>query len=275
HRSLALHPSVFLPDQKEIDLFGTAASFARASRILDRHYRKAEDEPARGLSYVGMMFLEGAAERVHEYSSQMKIVAALRNPIDRAYSAYWHHRRTGWEQSETFEEALRREDESDVPDDQAARAMTYRRNGCYADQLEPYIRLFGREQVSLLLSDDLRDRPRETLDRLTDWLGIDPIPEERWSTRRHNEAAMPRYPALQKTLLAHDSRLKRIYQRLVPERIREPIRRTITTPLVLRHEQPFVYPPLAAETRRLLCRYYAPHNARLATIVGRDLGHWV
>lgn len=273
HRYLAAHPGIFLPEEKELDFFGTAERFERGPRLLDRHFREARPEHVLGLSYVGMMFLPGAAQRVQAYRPAMKIVAVLRNPVERAYSAYWYHRRTGWERSATFEEALARETEPSGADPVTA-AMSYRRNGCYVEQLRPYLERFGPDRVRLLLTEELRDAPGRVVGEIAAWLGAGPAATPPAAGRRHNVAAMPRLAGLHRMLMARDSRAKRVYHALVPAPLRRLVRRQVTLRALRLNERPFRYPDMSPSTRRELAAFYAPHNERLARWLGRDLSHW-
>ena len=272
HRYLAAHPDIYLPREKEVPFFGDAAEFRRGPERLDRHFRGRTSESIAGLSYVGMMFLDGTAERLHEYDPRMKIVAILRNPVDRAYSAYWYHRRTGWDDSPSFEAALVRERDGRLSSDAVGDSMAYLRNGCYMSRLRPFVERFGQKRVHLLLTEDLKERPVETLRGLASWLGArGEFPAHAFDAR-HNVSAMPRLPRLQRMLMASGSPLKRFYRSSVPSFLRRAVRTQVTTRIARWNERPFLYPEMDSRTRESLVQYYQPHNERLARFLSRDLG---
>jgi hypothetical protein len=274
HRYLASHPDIYLPREKELPFFGDETEFALGPGQLERHFRDRAEERVAGLSYVGMMFLDGSADRVHAYNPRMKLVAVLRDPVERAYSAYWYHRRTGWEDSPSFEAALAREREGRLSSDAVGKSMAYLRNGCYMSQLEPFVELFGKERLRVLLTEDLRERPAAAVRDLALWLGTRGEMPDVAFRERHNTSAMPRFPRLQRMLMAAESPLKRVYRSAAPGFVRRAIRLRVTSRILEWNERPFRYPEMSGETRAFLAEQFEPHNQRLASFLSRDLGHW-
>ena len=128
------------------------------------------------------LFHPHAARRAAATVPTAKVVALLRNPVDRAYSHYQHHRRDGKERL-TFEEAIEREGERidaelhrTVADEwyrsDALQTFSYLARGRYAEQLEVWFRHFPREQVLVVRSEDLYDEPGEVFERMLDFLGL-------------------------------------------------------------------------------------------------------
>lgn len=273
HRYLASHPGIFLPQQKELGFFIDETIYRSGLDSLRHHFRDAGDERLLGLCHVGMMILDGAADRAHEHNPSMRLVAVLRDPVSRAYSAYWQHRRMRWDDSPTFEEALARERRAELPPGPAGSALAYRRNGCYLERLQPFIDRFGRDGVFVAWTADLERDAAAVVDSVARWLGAGDA-ELELPAERHNPAAMPRWPWLQRLLLTPDSRIKGAVRRGLPEHVRAPVRRTISRRLLRWNERRFDYPPMAAATREDLRAFYAPHNARLARWLGRELPGW-
>jgi hypothetical protein len=272
HRYLQRHPRIFLPHRKEIEHFVLDEKYRELERLLPYDYPAGIAADLVGLSNVELLFFPHAPERLHRYNPDARIVASLRDPVDRAYSAYWYQRSVGVERAATFEEALAREPMLD-PEDRLARGqLAYLEHGHYAEQLERYRRFFPDERIHVLLYDDMR-RDNGYLPRLLAWLGIgDPDfcpPEE-----RHNVTAEPRFPWLQRMLRAADSPVMRAYRAVMPTRLRYFLFRHVVEPVSEANLRPFRYPPMREETRERLRAYYRPHNERLAALLGRDLGHW-
>jgi len=126
-----------------------------------------------------------AASRVHDLLPDVKLVAAFRNPVDRAYSHFQMSRKEGVEPLETFEEAVAREDERLAPElERMAKnprynswdygCWSYLSRGRYAEQLEQWLELFPREQLLVLKAEELFDAPQGALDRVHDFLGLPP-----------------------------------------------------------------------------------------------------
>jgi hypothetical protein len=123
-----------------------------------------------------------APERVARMLPEARLIALLRNPVDRAFSHYQHEVALGREQL-TFEEALAREDERMQGELERMLAdpsyfshawwnYTYAARGRYAEQLERWHAAFPREQVLVLLTDDLAADTAGTYRRTLEFLGV-------------------------------------------------------------------------------------------------------
>ena len=97
-----------------------------------------------------------------------RLVALVRNPVDRALSHYNHEVALGREPL-SFEDALAAEDERLHGEDRALRAdpryfssewwsHTYKARGSYAEQLERWLEVFPREQLLIIPSEELARR---------------------------------------------------------------------------------------------------------------------
>ncbi len=180
-------------------------------RVLERHPRIYMAEPlqpepkfflvddiyARGIEYYSMQwfaaapagtvsgekttnYLESAvaAERIHHHLPRVKLVFNLREPGARAYSNYLWSRQNGLE-TEDFESALAREEERDAQVEERlrfARPHAYFSRGLYAEMLQPYFNLFGREQILCQRYEDIRNRPADLAAQLHRFLCIEPRP---------------------------------------------------------------------------------------------------
>lgn len=184
---LRWHPGIAGPSWKEVSFF-------------DRHwwrgvawYRGQFPMRSRG-RLVGeaspsYLFHPLAPERVRAVVPRAKLIVLLRNPVDRAYSQYQHEVALGREPL-TFEDALAAEDgrtrgeaERIVADPRAFSSAwwdhTYVARGRYAEQLERWLAVFDREQLLVVRSEDLGERPAETYAAVLRFLGAAPheLPE--------------------------------------------------------------------------------------------------
>jgi len=180
---LRRHPEITGPSWKEVSFF-------------DRHYARGEawyrgNFPnrlrARGLvgeaspSYV---FHPLAPQRVRELLPEARLIALVRNPVDRAFSHYQHEVALGREEL-SFEDALAAEDDRLRGEEERMRAdpayfshawwnYTYRARGLYAEQIERWLEVFPREQLLVLPSEDLGGDPDGTYARVLEFIGAGP-----------------------------------------------------------------------------------------------------
>ena len=272
HRYLAQHPRIFLPHRKEIEYFVDEAKYRNLARHLAYDYPDDLRADLVGLSYVELLFFDFVPERLRAHNADARILAVLRNPIERAHSAYWHWRRVGREPCTTFEQALERDRATAYTTLLDRGHFCYLEHGHYAEQLERLGRCFPREQIYILLFDDLR-QDAGFLDGVLAWLGIDGA-GFRPDRERHNIASMPRLPRLERVLRDPASPVHRVYKAVMPARLRYFLGRHVVDRLSRANLRPFRYPPVRNETRDRLRAYFEPHNERLATLLGRDLSHW-
>jgi len=128
------------------------------------------------------MFHPHAPARIATALPQVRVVAMVRDPVERAYSAYKHEYARGFE-TETFERALELEDERVAPElarmqadpsyqSQVHRHQAYRRRGHYAEQLQVFIDLLGADRVHVMESERFFSEPEPTYRALLDYLGL-------------------------------------------------------------------------------------------------------
>lgn len=271
---LKQHPDIFLPNAKEIHYFAEDECYRQGEGYLDPLYAAHGAESAVGGAYVHLMYFPHVPARIHAYNPAMRCIAVLRNPIDRAYSAYWFARRNGWETCRTFEEALEREPERQRGRYAEQTELTYVTHGEYFEQLARFVEQFGRDRLLVIRTDALYADPRAAVARTLDFVGIADGLEHIDTSVRSNEAAMPRVPALHRTVLRHDAWYKRSARRVLPMGVRQTLRERVVLPLLQRNLRPFRYPPMHAETRRRLRDHFAEPNRRLSELLGQDFTDW-
>jgi hypothetical protein len=111
----------------------------------------------------GYLFNPLVPERMAEVVPQARLIALLRNPVDRTYSAY-HHRARNREQGQTFEETV--EACLDGP------SPGFLSLGIYVDHLLRWSEFFPREQMLVLKSEDFFEHPRETMKLVLHFLDL-------------------------------------------------------------------------------------------------------
>ena len=199
--------------------------------------------------------------RVRQVLPDVRLVAILRDPVDRAYAAWMGSRRDGLPAARTFEDALR-EEERGIG---AARFQGYVAFGRYAHQLERWDAHFPRERIRVYLTDDLRDDPRSLFGDLFGFLGVDPafVPD---TSERRNESGRVANPVL-RAAWERSAAARAFVRPLVPVRLRDRAYDLITRDLVRE--------PMREETRAALRERLRPDVVALQDLLDRDLSHWL
>jgi hypothetical protein len=276
---LGQHPQVFMSFPKEP---GYLAFLQRGYPYLDGYGRPApaseyvvSDESAYlnlfsdvlpqhrviGEASTWYFSVPGVAQRIKNFNPDAKVLVILRNPVDRAYSAWCHARRDGLEPCDDFSRALEMEAErGDVEF-----LLRYHRMGKYSDSLAEYFSVFDTGRILVLLYEDLQGDERALWSRLCGFLGIDQ--GEMPAQRRPNRSGQPRSRLLQSVMGSH--RIKAFIRTMVPLSVAFWIKDRIDRMNLQR------FPAVDESTRAALRDYYRRDIEALAAITGRDLGAWL
>ena len=186
HVALALHPQVFMSPVKEPKFFmcdgppPTRGGPGDSKGFRERIWRRGDyealfaDAPAgtlRGESTPFYLYDVAAQRRLHDAVPAARLIAVLRDPIDRAHSNWTHLWSAGLEPEGDFVAACALEQER--ADAGWAPFWRYLDLGRYGRQLACLYERFPREQVLVLRYREVHDEPAVALDRICDFLGID------------------------------------------------------------------------------------------------------
>lgn len=169
--NLGLHPDVFAASV-EIEFFNNIERFEKLGPAWYRSQFEGWDgEPIVGEATPGYMFWRHGtatlAERVRSVVPAVRLVALLRNPVDRAQSAMIHHIEGGALPGDTNLVELAR---STPPEREPLGIIS---GGWYAASLEPYLDRFA-DQLLVCLYDDVEDDPRRVYDTVLRHVGASP-----------------------------------------------------------------------------------------------------
>ncbi len=266
---LSQHPELVTHEQTEMTFFldGDAYSLGY-EQAFRRYFPKYEDGKMLLAKNVGIMYSRQAMERIYQHNPHMKLVVVLRNPVDRAYSAYWFARRRGWEPLPTFEEALEADASRFLGDPIHARNCAYLERSRYAEHLEMIFSIFPRSQVHIFLTDDMKQDIRRVCAQIFASVGLDQnIALD--TSREHNRASVARSESLAR-ILGKKSLIKKVFRKILSDGPADRIKSRINS----LNEQEIKIPPISPETARRLGEYFRPYNEKLAGLVGRDFSHW-
>jgi hypothetical protein len=192
-RALTAHPQVMPPTfRKGVNYFDL--NYHRGPQWYRAHFPVAEfarrragrDGPPVAFEASGYyLYHPQAMERLGHDRPAVKLVAMLRDPVERAFSAHKHELARGYER-EGFERALELEDERLAGEAERIRAdpayesfahrhHSYRHRGQYAEQLERVHEFFPRTQVHVIDSADYFSQPALEYQRLLVFLGLRPF----------------------------------------------------------------------------------------------------
>jgi hypothetical protein len=194
---------------------------------------------------------------MHQIVPDAKLLWILRDPVDRAYSNYWHAVCAGAEWL-SFEEAVRRENERIKQNIWKG----YVRRSRYVEQIDRFLEYFNREAMHFCVLKNFKAAPESTLKDVCTFLGVDR--EEvglQVNERQKNATVAPR------SILAR-------YVRCTLDDF--PIVGSLLHKLEFkynRQEQPG-YPEMPSEVRARLKSHFSAYNKQLEKRIGIDVGEW-
>ena len=183
HHLLSRHPDIFLPGVKEVHYF--SQHFHQSRQWYSDHYQLAKPGQVRGDITPFYLFHSAVPERIRSVLPAVRLVALLRDPVERTLSQYFHARRNGYEQLDLIP-ALRAEEQRLSGADSVVSALngfhysyqkhSYVSRSRYDIQLQRYREWFPKRQLLVLRSEDLFTHSDACWDGLLRFISVDPIP---------------------------------------------------------------------------------------------------
>lgn len=267
--SLVKEPSFFALEGRSLDYQGPGDAEACREGTVDLAsyqalFQDVRDEKAIGEASTTYISTPGAAERIHHYIPDVKLIALLRDPVSRAYSNFTHMRRDGREPLNDFETAMQ---------DEARRVAAnwepiwqYRERGFYGAQLQKYYDIFGRDRIQVHLASDLKQQPLDVVKKVFQFLEVDDtfVPDV---SQTHNESGVPRSRALH-NVLTRQNPLKSVVKSFLPPASRRKLAAKL-------EENNLKKVPLPPEVRARVQEIYRDDILHLQNLIGRDLSAWL
>jgi len=268
YRYLDQHPQVFMCPEKGTNFFGYED--ARAWKWTDegdppllQHFQVktfeayeamfagASDEIAIGEVSPQYFRCPSAARRIHECIPDVKLVASLRNPADRAFSGFLMRTRRGEVVKSSYEEL--------TPE------ASHVREGFYYKRMKRYFDIFAKHQIKIYIFEEFKKDPAKVVVDLFDFLGVDTnfVPD---TSTRHNPAGVPKNRLLNR--LFFDPTLIRIAKSVLPESVQRMAQRV--------QQQNLKPPPKSpADLQAKLLDLYREDILKLEALLERDLSIWL
>lgn len=274
-QALSGHEAIYPATAKEPCFFSNDRSFARGSAWYLREFFPAP--PANSICMEAtpayLSWSEKTAARIkHAFpESTLQFALIFRDPVQRAYSHYYHALRHGKE-SLPFADAILAEQKRLSANwkrfsAEGSHVYGYARVSNYASRLRPFLELFERKQFLFLLTEDLAPACfRQTVDRLLGFLGL--TASVSIAYQRSNPASLPSSGGAGRLYWnAKATALRHMYRALLPKGIRASIFRRIFRPLTV--------PAMDKNLEQDLRRRFAPEIVQLQELIGRDLTAWL
>lgn len=190
HRYLQRHPDVVVPQEKEVPFFSWDSMYeAGWSEFSRRHFARADREQLWGTATPQYMMDPLVPARIRQAVPEVRLIALLRDPIERAYSHYTMMRRRGYEtrefsaaieallQPEALDRARRERppgaDGLASSPEAYSEAAYYVAWGEYGRILSQFLVHFPPHQLLIQFAEAYRTAPGESFATLLSFIGAD------------------------------------------------------------------------------------------------------
>ncbi len=160
-RCLIEHPEVCGSRKKEIHFFNKIQNYRKGISYYLSFFKHCPENSIKGEFTPGYIFNPQVPKLIYKYFPDVKIIACLRNPVDRLYSLYRYHIKMGYEYSvyKSFESAISKEPK-------------FVETGFYYRQLREYYKIFPKKNILILIYEDLLKNPIECLKKIFRFLNL-------------------------------------------------------------------------------------------------------
>jgi hypothetical protein len=278
HNYLNQHPEVFMPSYNKEGMKVKEPRFLIKELVQHRVHNgvwnfeeylalfaEAEEKIIGESTVLYLYYYNYAIKNIKYYlGKDVQIIIMLRNPTDRAYSAFQHVSR-GVHENNSFEESLELEKGRMEREENITPMVMYKEMGMYYKMVKAYKASF--KSVHIILFEDFRDNIEEEMNKIYRFLGISKNTNVNLKAI-HNIGGKKWKNGLLKHLFMKYYAGKSILRLLLSVKIRKWIRKktiNISTDKV---------PQIKAETRKMLNNYFKEDVKKLSKLLKKDLQHW-
>ena len=261
------HPDIFLPFIKEIHFF--SSYYEKGLKWYKRYFNAWSGQKAIGEISPGYLYIEKVPGCIYKHLKDVRLVVCFRNPIERAYSQYNKHLRTGLSLG-SFEEAMEKDPQ-------------YVQRGLYFKQINRYLKLFPRDRILVLIYEDIQKDPLSFIKNIYNFLEVDAdfvpsccadiIPSENLKsayTYIHRTSSFLKERMYLSVLinLIKKTHLQKMFDRFFNSKVAFSMRPSIKSDKVAVN-------PINEETRKRMNKIFLNENKKLSNLIERDLSFWV
>lgn len=237
HRCLREHPDVYVPPQDALHFL--TCNHHQGLEWYQQFYNGWTDQAVIADTTPSYAAFDWSRKRLAELNPDAKILITLRNPIDRAFSHYWHYKEKR-EPKQSFEAALQK-----YPD----LYSSWIGFGFYHHHISDLLQYFPRQQIHFGFYEDINRDPLTFCASVFEFLSITPDFVPSCLGTRINTQQTRRQPGI-------TGRLQNLSRRIWPK-------------------DSGYKKGMSAQTREQLQGIYRPEIEKLSVLLDRDLTSWL
>ena len=224
-------------------------------------FENADPNQVKGEASTTYLYSKEAAHHIYHTIPGAKIIAILRNPLERAYSHYLMALKFGFT-SESLRQALKTDQEKEEKG--WGISELFLELGLYYEQLKRYYDLFPSSQIQVIFHEDLYLKPDETLNQITDFLSVESFSFN--TGESYNQGGVPRFRLINELLNKWGLRMK--LGQLMPESVKAKLKSLyLKKPQKSLDDDP--------EAKAFLRDYFKADIEKTSQLLGVDLSSWL
>jgi hypothetical protein len=265
------HPDIYMPEVKENHFFVEDRVYNQGVQHFHRFYQTYTDQKLVGGAFVHMISSKEAPERVYKYNPDAKFLVMLRNPVDRAYSAYHFAIKNGWESSKlAFFDALKLHDKRLAGNLTEQTDLAYINSGLYGKHLAHWFKWFGKDRFLIMLDSDLITDSKLQMQKVFNFLGADETVHINTSNK-FNKSGDVRIKSLHHFLRNKESKVRRNVGKMLPFGIKSFYRHKILPSIDKFNKTEKEYEPLSFKERETLFSYFEQDLKDLSALIDKNV----
>lgn len=277
--SLREHPDIVMP-QAEVPFFETGQYSEEAYPQFLARWKDARADQCLGVKRPNWLCLADVPARMARHMPDCKLIAVLRNPIERAVSGYFHYMHSGFipiEDIETGMPKLLEQFDAANP----GRPTDVLNFGLYGAALQRWLAHFPKEQLHVVLFDQLKTDPQTMIRETFSFCGVrsDVMIEP---SGERPMASMYSLPRLRLRAMWYQSQFTHVdgvahlkKPKITMWRKMKFVMRDQLDRWVWSHVFKSKAPKLSPELRQKLIDFYRADVEQTQTLLGCDLSHWL
>lgn len=169
YQCLKEHPEICVSEPKEVNFFNSSQSFWRKDLIdktnytkglewYKQHFNHCSSEKIVGEITPAYLHSPEVPERIYNHFPDVKLIAILRNPIERLYSHYMYTKMKGFYELPSLEEVIEKE-------------KGFVEESAYLKHIQNYLKYFPREKILITIYEDIEKNPKVFIREVLKFLG--------------------------------------------------------------------------------------------------------
>jgi hypothetical protein len=272
------HPKIYAPGTWELNYLNSDLTWVSDPPVTSdeeylSHFEDTDKYDCIGEKSAFYLYSKNAPHRIHKISPHPKIICMLRDPVEAMWSLYRYHIRALRENIGNFGEAInaqesRKEGDRIPREANFVEELYYKEIYKYPEQINRYIRVFGKETVKFIVFDDFVSNTNRVYRQVLEFLGTDPISLSSYETKNENTETIG---LGMRRFLERHSVLRRIVRTIFPHKLKQSIKKATAA---LTKEGASQGASMDPALRAELNEEFRPVAEQTERLIGQDLSHW-